>query len=96
MSMGVAPNTHLRTCVLKIVHIHGKSHNVVTVFFITKGTALKGNNSLPLRANSFLKEKSQRDATDENHCSLKPSPFDVRNYNSVLVMPLMSVQIRSA
>ena len=45
---------------------------VEIVFSIPKRTALKGKNSLPLGANSFLKEKSpilKRDATDENHSS---------------------------
>ena len=35
-------------------NIQGRSPNVVKVIFHTKGTALKGKNSLPLGANSFL------------------------------------------
>ena len=57
--MGVALNTHLSTCILKIVHIQGKTHNVENVFFHTK-------RDCSLREVPILK----RDPTNENHCSL--------------------------
>ena len=34
--IGVAPNMYLCMCILKIVHIQGKSHNVEIVYFDTK------------------------------------------------------------
>ena len=54
IAIGVAPMTLLRTCVIKIVNIQGRSPNMVQRFNIPLGTALKGKNSLPLGANSFL------------------------------------------
>ena len=53
-NIGVAPITQLRTCVMKIVHVQGKSPYVFIVIFHTIRNFLKGKNSLPLGVNSFL------------------------------------------
>ena len=50
-AIGVAPITQLRTYVMKI---QGKTPYVEAVFPKPQGTPLKGKNSLPLGANSFL------------------------------------------
>ena len=55
--IGVAPITQIRICVIKMeTGIQGSSLtcNVVKRIFRTIRTALKGKNSLPLGANSFL------------------------------------------
>ena len=50
---------------------------MVKVFSIPKGTALKGKNSLPLGANSFLGEVLilKRDAIEENQCCSSSLPL---------------------
>ena len=50
-----SPITLLPKCVMKIVHIQVKSPNTEVRFFQPQGTSLKGKNSLPAGANSFLK-----------------------------------------
>ena len=55
--IGIAAILQLRTCVMKIVHIQGKSYSVEIVLSILYGTALKGKNLPPLGANPFFKEK---------------------------------------
>ena len=58
LHISVAPITQLSTCVIKDSNIQGRSLNVVKVIFsLLSGTAQKGKKSLPLGANSFLKEK---------------------------------------
>ena len=54
MLIFVTPIAQLRMCVMTIVHIQGKSPNVLIVISIPLGTSLKGKNSLPEGANSFL------------------------------------------
>ena len=70
--IGVVPLTQLRTCVIEIVHIPGKSHNVlisnfhaIRNFSLRKELAPTGSEFFPLREVPILK----RDAIDENHCS---------------------------
>ena len=53
-AIGVAPITQLRTCVIKIITLKGGHLSGKSDFPKPKGTALKGKNSLPLGANSFL------------------------------------------
>ena len=48
-TIDVAPIMQLCMCVMKIIHIQGGSHHVVS-----DGPYTKGKNSLPLGANSFL------------------------------------------
>ena len=55
--IGVAPIMQLRTCVIQIVTFKGGHLRWLKRFSISLGTTLKGKNSLPLGANTFLKEK---------------------------------------
>ena len=48
---------------------------------------LKGNKFFPLQEVSILK----RDEIEENHCLVQYSPFDVRNFFSILTTPLLDV-----
>ena len=68
--IGVAPTTHLRTCIIKIVHIQGRSPNVVSDFpyhkelLLKKRTHCLESTFFPLREVPILK----KDAIEENHC----------------------------
>ena len=53
-------------------------------FSYRKEFALSGSKFFPLREGPIMK----RDAVEENHCLLQKSPFDVRNFFSVLATPL--------
>ena len=69
----------------------GSSPNVVKVISIPQGTARKGKNSLPLERILFFKRSSnlKRDIIVGNHYLIQQSPFDVRNFNSVLATALV-------
>ena len=51
VTIEVAPITHVRN---KNSNIQGRSSDLVKLFSIPKGAALKGKKSLPLGANSLL------------------------------------------
>ena len=58
----------------------GRSPNVVKVIFHT----IRNCKFFPLRVVPILK----RDAIEVNHCLVQYSPFDVRNFFSILAKPL--------
>ena len=90
---GVAPIRKYRYVRNKNSNTQGSSPNVVKVIsYTTQGTPLKGKNSLPLGANSFLLKRSsnlKRDIIVENQCLIQWSPFDICNCFSVLATPLL-------
>ena len=89
--IGVATITQITHARNKISNIQGRSRNAIKVIFHIimncsqrKEFAPSGSKFFPLREVPILK----RDAIGENHCLILLSPFDVRNFFSVLATPL--------
>ena len=61
----------------------GRSPNAVKMIFYTIRNC-SGSKFFPLRVVPILK----RDAIEVNHCLVQYSPFDVRNFFSILATPL--------
>ena len=83
--IGVAP-------IMNIVHIQGKSCNVVIGGFPYHKELLLKERIRSL-ANYFLKEILilKRDGNEENHCLFQYSPFDVRNIPAFWLLPCLKI-----
>ena len=88
--IGVAANTQLRTRAMKLVHIQGRSPNVVSDSPYHKKTLWKERIRYLWEQILTFKKSSifERDAIEENHCLFQWSPFDMRSFFSVLTTPL--------